>query len=176
MESYEDALDGIEFDDALGRINLEDRIDSYLLKYMLKWETKDSNTLLNMENLGSPFNYRLRAHVNGSDRERMADIPETFNYLMGLNVRTRRVYHDSDRRYLVYRGEMRESPGREVAVIWRDTKGWTEDNHKRDRQFVSEQRIAEGSDTVYVNSPSSIPGAEPVESIFHDRMFAQVHA
>ena len=176
MESYEDALDGIEFDDAAGRMNLEDRIEDYLLRYMLKWETKDSNTLLNVTNLDSPFDYRLRAHVNGSDRERTADVAETFNYLLGLNVRTRRVYHDDDRRYLVYRGETRESPGRVVTVIWRDTKGWTEDDHERDRQFIADQNLTTDSDTVYINSPSCIPGAKPVEPIFHDRMFAPVTA
>ena len=176
MESYEDALDGIEFDDDLGRMNLEDRMEDYFLKYMLNRETQNSQTLLNVENLSSPFNYRLRAHVNGNDRERNADVAETFNYLLGLNVRTRRAHHDGDRRYLVYRGETRESPGREVAVIWRDTKDWTEDDHERDRQFVAEQSLAEGADTVYVNSPSCIAGAKPLEPIFHDRMFAPVPA
>ena len=176
MESYEDALDGIEFDDDIGQMNLEDSIEDYLLRYMLKWETQNSNTLLNVENLSSPFDYRLRAHVNGSDRERTADVAETFNYLLGLNVRTRRVHQDGERRYLVYRGETRESPGREVAVIWRDTKGWTDDDHERDRRFVVEHGIAGDADTVYVNSPSCIAGAKPLEPIFHDRMFARVNA
>ena len=174
MESYEDALDGIEFDEAAGQMNLEDRMEDYLLRYMLKWETKDSNTLLNARNLGSPFDYRLRAHVNGNDRERNADVAETFNYLLGLNVRTRRVHRDGERRYLVYRGETREAPGREVAVIWRDTTEWTEDDHERDRQFVAERGLTEGADTVYVNSPSCIEGAKPVEPLFHNRMFAPV--
>ena len=42
LESYEDALDGIGFDEDAGRLNLEDGIDGYLLKYMLKWDTKRS--------------------------------------------------------------------------------------------------------------------------------------
>ena len=176
MESYEDTLDGIEFDDAAGRMNLEDRLDGYLLKYMLKWETRDSDTLLNTDKLNRPFDYRLRAHINGSARERTADVPETFNYLLGLKVRTRRVYYDGDRRYLVYRGETRESPGREVAVLWRDTEGWTEDDHERDRRFVADRNFVEGADTVYVNSPSIIPGAKAVEPMFHARMFAPVIA
>ncbi len=176
MESYEDALDGIEFDDNLGRMNLEDRIQDYLLKYMLKWETQNSQTLLNVENLGSPFDYRLRAHVNGGDRERNADVAETFNYLLGLNVRTRRVHYDGDTRYIVYRGETRESPGREVVVIWRDTKGWTVEDHELDRRFVAEHILADGYDTAYVNSPSCIAGTKPVEPIFHARMFAPVTA
>ena len=176
VESYEDALDGIEFDEAAGRMNLEDRLgDGYLLKYMLKWETKHSRTLLNVTDLDSPFDYRLRSHANGADRERRADVPETFNYLLGLNVRTRRVYHDGDRRYLVYRGETREAPGRETVVIWRDARGWSEQDHQRDRRFVAEQGLVPNGATVYVNQPSSIAGAKPVEPLFHARMFAGVN-
>ena len=100
MESYEDALDGIEFDDDIGRMKLEDRIDGYFLKYMLNRETQNSQTLLNVENLGSPFRLpppRPRQwQLTGSGTP---DIAETFNYLLGLNVRTRRVHHDGERRY-----------------------------------------------------------------------------
>ena len=84
LESYEDALNNIEFDDTTEQLKLRERIDDYLLKYMLKWETKRSHTLLNVEKLTSPFTYRLRIHVNGEIQERIADIPETFNYLLGL--------------------------------------------------------------------------------------------
>ena len=65
LESYEDALDSIEFDQQAGELELEDRIEGYLLNYMLKWETKDSETLLNPSKLAAPFDYRLRVHANG---------------------------------------------------------------------------------------------------------------
>ena len=171
LESYEDALDGIRFDDEAGRLNLDERIDGYLLKYMLKWETKQSETLLNAAKLTRPFSYRLRGHANGETRERTADVAETFAYLLGLNVRTRRVYDDG-RRYVVYRGETREAPGREVAVVWRETEGWTQDDFARDRQFVAESGLADGADTLYVNGNSVIPGAKSIEPLFKARMFA----
>ena len=174
LESYEDALDGIGFDEEAGRLNLEERIDGYLLKYMLKWETKQSETLLNAAKLTRPFDYRLRAHASGVTRERTADVPETFAYLLGLNVRTRRAYNDNGRRYLVYRGETRDAPGRSVAVVWRETDGWTQDDFARDRQFVAERELAEGAETVYINGDSVIPGAKPVEPLFKARMFAGV--
>ena len=176
LESYEDTLDGIEFDDASGQLQLGEWFDDYLLKYMLHWETKDSATLLNVSNLTSPFTYRLRVHVNGTKRERTVDLPETFNYLLGLNVRTRRTYDDNGRRYLVYRGETRERPGRPVAVIWRETKGWSEQDFARDRQFVIEQQMTEDGDAVYVNGDSCIPDAKAIEPIFKERMFAAVNA
>ena len=172
LESYEDALDGIGFDEDAGRLNLETRIDGYLLKYMLRWETKQSDTLLNAAMLTRPFDYRLRVYAQGETRERTADVAETFNYLLGLNVRTRRVYDDDGRRYLVYRGETREAPGRSVAVIWRETEGWTDEDFARDRKFVGEKVLDGGADTVYVNGNSVIPGAKAIEPLFKARMFA----
>ena len=176
LESYEDALDGIGFDDEAGQLRLEESIDGYLLKYMLKWETKNSETLLNAAKLTSPFDYRLQSHASGETRERTADVAETFAYLLGLDVRTRQVHYDDGRRYLVYRGETREAPGREVAVVWRTTEGWTQDDFARDRQFVDGLKSVKDADVVYVNGDSVIPGAKPVEPIFKARMFAGVHA
>ena len=172
LESYEDALDGIAFDDDAGRMDLQS-IEGYLLKYMLKWETKHSETLLNAAKLTRPFDYRLRANANGVTRERTADVPETFAYLLGLNVRKRQVCHDGGRRYLVYRGETRDAPGRSVAVIWRKTEGWTQEDFARDRKFVKAQGFTD-ADAVYVNGDSVIPNAKAVEPIFKKRMFAGV--
>ena len=174
VESYEDALNNIAFDDAATQLKLEDRFDDYLIKYMLQWETKDSETLLNVVKIASPFTYRLRVHTNGETQERTADIPETFNYLLGLNVRTRRVYEDEGRRYVVYRGETRDAPGREVAVIWRKTEGWERSDFDRDRRFVAEQGLIDDVAVVYVNGDSCIPGAITVEPMFKARMFAEV--
>ena len=150
--------------------------DDYLLKYMLNWETKHSETLLNVEKLVSPFSYQLNIHVDGQTRARTADVPETFNYLLGLIVRTRRVYDDGGRRYLVYHGETRETPGQAVAVIWRDTAGWGRTDFERDKQFVAENDLAESADVIYVNGDSFIPNARPLEPLFKSRMFAGVHS
>ena len=176
LESYEDALDGIGFDEEAGQLDLEDRIDGYLLKYMLRWETKQSETLLNAAKLTRPFDYRLRTHANGEARERTADVAETFNYLLGLNVSTRRVYDDDGRRYLVYRGETREAPGHSVAVVWRETEGWKQEDFARDRSFVDEQGLVEDGDVVYVNGDSCIPGAKAIEPVFKARMFSSASA
>ena len=174
LESYEDALDSIAFDDEAEQLKLEEQFDDYLIKYMLQWETKGSATLLNVAKLARPFTYRLRVHTNGETQERTADVPETFNYLLGLNIRTRRVYEDEGRRYLVYRGETRDAPGLDVVVIWRETEGWEQADFARDRQFVDKQGLADGAAKVYVNGDSCIPGAIAVESVFEKWMFAEV--
>ena len=176
LESYEDALDSIEFGESAGQLPLADPSDEYLLKYMLSWETRDSATLLNPSKLTSPFTYRLRVHANGEKRERKVDLPETFNFLLGLKVKTRKVHDDEGRRYLVLHGETREAPGREVAVIWRETKGWTQDDFARDRDFVAKQNLRGDAETVYVNGDSCIPNVKPIEPMFKARMFAGVDA
>ena len=99
------------------------QFEDYLLRYMLEFETRDSETLLNVAKLESLFLYTLLVHRDGETREQPVDLPETFDYLIGLHVTTRRVYHDGDRRYLVYRGSNERS---DVVIIWRDTKGWTQ--------------------------------------------------
>ena len=175
LESYEDALDSIEFDGGSGQLPLVDPAEEYLLKYMLSWETKDSDTLLNAAKLASPFSYRLRVHANGEKQERAVDLPETFNYLIGLKVQKREVFNDDGRRYLVLQGGTRNAPDHRVAVIWRETEGWTEDDFARDRDFVAEHNLIGDADTVYVNGDSAIPGAKPIEPMFKARMFAAVN-
>ena len=175
LESYEDALDSIRFAQDDGQLAFAEANDEYLLKYMLGWETRESETLLNPVLLTQPFSYRLRVHVNGAQQERPVDLPETFNNLLGLNVRKRETYDDNGRRYLVYQGETRAALGRKVAVIWRETEGWTEADFARDRNFVDQQAIAGDAETVYVNGDSCIANAKPIEPMFKARMFASVN-
>ena len=169
LESYEDALNNIDFDEVSQQKALQ--FDDYLLKYMLRWETRRSETLLNVEKLSKPFSYQLNIHSDGETRQNMADIAETFNYLIGLHVQTRRVHYDEDRRYLVYRGHIDH---RRVAVIWRETEDWRKANFERDRDFVYNQKLTEDADDVYVNGDSLIREAKALEPLFKRRMFAGV--
>ncbi len=113
LESYEDALNNLTFDEESGQKARELFGDEYLLRSMLTWEGKKSETFLDVGKLQSPFSYKLRLHRDGEAREPPVDLPETFAYLIGLDVATRRVSHDGDRRYLVYRGTTRD--GRYLA-------------------------------------------------------------
>ena len=171
LESYEDALNNISIDKAAGQQAM--KFDDYLLNYMLQWETKRSETLLNVESLARPFDYKLHIHNNGETSEKIVDLPETFNYLLGLHVQTRRTCHDEGRRYLVYRGQLGQ---RQVVVLWRETEGWQKEEMERDKQFVSEQKLTEDADEVYVNGDSFIPNAKSLDPVFKARMFAPMSA
>lgn len=171
LESYEDTLNNLIFDEESGQKALELFGDDYLLHYMLKWETRKSETLLDVEKLQTPFSYKLRIYRDGEIREHSVDLPETFNYLLGLDVETRRVYDDNGRRYLVYRGHLRN--GHTTAVIWRETTGWTKDDYKRDADFITTQKLIADTDEVFINGDSFVPGARSLDPVFKERMFGK---
>ncbi|NIM06339.1 MAG: site-specific DNA-methyltransferase [Armatimonadetes bacterium] len=171
LESYEDALNNIAFDTAAGKKALELFGEDYLLRYMLDFETRDSETLLNAAKLESPFSYALSIHRDGQTSEQPVDLPETFNYLIGLHVKTRKAYNDGDRRYLVYRGSNERA---NVVVIWRATKGWEKADFERDKKFVLEQKLTEGADEIFVNGDSFIPDAKALDPLFKRLMLGGV--
>lgn len=171
LEAYEDALGNIQVDASSGQGALS--FDDYLIQYMLKWETRKSETLLNVERLAKPFSYKLIVAKGDDTVEKVVDLPETFNYLLGLHVSTRKVYDDDGRRYLVYHGRIDH---RRIAVIWRATEGWQKKDLERDKKFVAEQKLAEGVDEVFVNGDSFIPNAKALEPVFKARMFSSVEA
>jgi len=174
LESYEDALNNLTFEEQSGQQALQLFRDDYLLSYMLRWETRHSETLLNVEKLQAPFSYKLHLHCDGESRERTVDLPETFAYLLGLDVQTRRVYDDGGRRYLVYRGALRN--GRTVLILWRDITGWGVEDYEREAAFAAQQKLTAGADEIYVNGDSRIPGARSLDPIFKERMFATMEA
>jgi len=174
LESYEDALNNITFQEESGQQMLHMFGDEYLLGYMIKWEAKESETLLDVDKLQTPFDYKLHIRRDGETRIQAVDLPETFSYLLGLDVETRKVYNNNGRRYLVYRGNTRE--GKKVAVIWRETKNWKLEDYETDAEFVKGQKMAEGADEIFVNGDSCIANAQSLDGIFKARMFAGMEA
>ena len=163
IESYEDALDNIEFSGDAAPLPFDD----YEARYMLQWESKECATFANGARLNSPFSYSLRRA--GAQKTAIADLPETFNYLVGLRLCRRRVLSRGKRRYLVDRGVLR---GKQTAVVWRDTSGWKAADYKADRDFVAGIDLTQGAEVIYTNGDSRIEGAQSLNSIFRKRMFA----
>jgi adenine-specific DNA-methyltransferase len=135
---------------------------------MLGFETKASETLLNVASLDSPFDYSLHRH--GKDKPLLADLTETFNYLLGLHVASRHVYQANGTRYLIYRGHVH---GKHTVVLWRTTRGWGTKEFEADKEFVSKHKLTEGAEEIFVNSDSFIPGARSIDPIFKRSMFSQ---
>lgn len=164
LESYDDSLDNITFNQTKDLPLFQ--IDDYVLSYMLNFETKDSETFLNVSKLDSPFDYKLHRH--GTDEPLPVDLPETFNYLIGLHVRTRRVYENNGTRYLVYRGKSKE---RETVIIWRTTRGWGQKEFEADHKFIEKEKLTEGAEDIFVNTDSFVSGARSLDPVFKRLMF-----
>ena len=97
LESYEDTLNNLEPRrtdeqqsalDASRRQGSDDFREQYLLRYMLDVETRGNPSLLDVAAFTDPTSYRLKVKRPGSDesREVTVDLPETFNWLIGLTV------------------------------------------------------------------------------------------
>ena len=162
IESYEDALNNIEFTERENSFFEED-----LLGYLLGGETRESLTFLNVSELKKPFSYQLSIVKDMQTQTQTVDLPETFNYLLGLSVQTRQCLHDNDRRYLIYKGTLRQQL---VVVIWRETAGWEQEDWEQDYRFIQEHELTAGVDKVYVNT-NSITEAEPLDPLFKQLMF-----
>ena len=167
IESYEDALNNIEFTEPKHENLL---LEEHPLSYMLESDTMGSPTLLNVAKLENPFSYQLTIVKDMQKRPQTVDLPETFNYLLGLFVNTRHCYFDNDRRYLVYKGTVEH---KYVVIIWRETAGWKEEDWERDCRFIEEHKMAEDATEVYVNTNSIVPEAVPLDPIFKRLMFSK---
>jgi len=172
LESYEDALNNLAIegraDDllALGPDVQED----YLLRYMLDVETRGS--LLNLDRFVDPFSATLRIYnrETGAAEPKPIDLPETFNYLLGLRVREM-MMRDG---FLTIEGE--NPAGETVLVIWRNVQ--EKDNAALDAFVTGTLRI-NTADTeykaIYINGDTTLNDPHKkimlTEEVFHNLMF-----
>ncbi|WP_028315152.1 DNA methyltransferase [Desulfatibacillum aliphaticivorans] len=92
LESYEDTLNNLVFDDNPVRGKAIESNPSlkedYMLRYLLDVETRGSQSLLNIDAFADPCAYALVVKKPGSDEQvkQHIDLIETFNYLLGLRL------------------------------------------------------------------------------------------
>ncbi len=155
LEQYEDTLDNLEIREPEGeQIDLS-LSDEYLLRYFIDLETRENSSLLNIEKLKTPFSYKLKVNLEevGEPREVIVDLPETFNYLLGLKVKKMKV-RNQRRKYLFISGQ---KGSQEIAVVWRDYNDhWTEDDYNTDRDFIMEQLKDWEPQIVYINGQNNL--------------------
>ena len=169
LEQYEDTLENIEFEKQDEKQqDILSQLQDYIIKYMLDWETKQSNTFLNLEKLKNPFDYKLKILENYQQKEVRVDIIETFNYLLGLNVRKYKVLQDNGRKYVFVFGE---KEGKRITIIWRNMKDIDFEKDKR----VIEDCIEEfNPDEIYINGDAVVKNFKPIEPLFKSLMFERV--
>jgi adenine-specific DNA-methyltransferase len=163
LEQYEDTLLNIEFIEP--RSNVKDSKD-YKLRYMLDYETRDSNVFLNLDLLENPHDYKLKIEENGKIREVGVDLVETFNYIAGIHVNSIYLKIDGNIKYIFVKGRRDE---RSVLVVWRNKP--ESFNPEQDKEFVEQEIANDVYDEVLVNGNSLIRGAKSIDVIFKEEMF-----
>lgn len=102
LESYEDTLNNIVFDNQSADSSIRDKAEKrsrvmqgnaslredYMLRYLLDVETRGSQSLLNIDKVADPTAYTLKVKKPGSDEQvtKNIDLIETFSYLIGFRL------------------------------------------------------------------------------------------
>ena len=179
LESYEDTLDSLEVTPpskghtaflAANPALAED----YRLRYMLGLEASGSVCLLGKE-FSDPFAYTISIVRNGLRREVPVDLPETFNFLIGLRVESRRRIDG----VLATTGT--DTKGHRCLILWRNTDDT--DCYALDDWFERHRDQFDGPvNIIYVNGDQTLnalqlPGeswiAKSIEPIFRELMFGE---
>ena len=118
LESYEDTLDSLELaPPSQGQTELlaanPALAEDYRLRYALGVETAASASLLG-SHFNDPFAYTLTMLRDGARRAAVVDLPETFNFLLGLRPVSRRRIEG------VLAIEGSDAEGRHCLILWRN--------------------------------------------------------
>ncbi|BCM54245.1 site-specific DNA-methyltransferase [Escherichia coli] len=162
LQSNKDTLNNISL--AKKNIDLLDllspeAVDDYVLKYMLESESKDS--LLNIDNFKKPFNYEMDIATDsaGATERKNIDLVETFNYLIGLHVKS--IESNIERGYVRVEGTL--PTGERTLILWRDCDkiGYEELNKYANRfdLYAKENTF----DVIYINGDHNLPTAFTVD-------------
>jgi adenine-specific DNA-methyltransferase len=179
LEQYEDTLNNLELPrEQEGHLAWERFGDEYLLRYMLDFETQGSPCLLNLEQFQDPFAYKLKVQEGDEIKERMVDLVETFNYLLGIHVKKMRQFQDNGR---LYRAVLGEKDGKRIVIVWRPLVGLNGNKTalRRDQRFIEgtvlPTLLGEGKkpDRLLVNGICYVPDAEPIEPEFKRLMWKE---
>ena len=167
LEQYEDSLENIANDLKPDELLLYTEIDDYLIKYMIDWESNDSNIFLNPDNLQDPFNYKLYITKDYKQQLVNIDLIETFNYLFGLHVKKyyKKVYDD-----IQYVAVLGEKEGKTYVIIWRPTKNI---NVEKDKENINDilKNINIDVDEIYVNTDAILDRSfNVIDSLFKNLM------
>jgi adenine-specific DNA-methyltransferase len=156
LESYEDTLNNLELKRTGAQQSLLEQHPAfrqdYILHYMLDVESRGSASLLNIDRFEDPFSYQLNIATGtaGETRPTAVDLVETFNYLIGLRVKT--IDHIGGVRVITGINPQNER----VLILWRNTKelgnNALEDWFRKQGYNTKDQEF----DVIYVNGDNHL--------------------
>lgn len=127
--------------------------DDYLMRYMLEVETRGS--LLSVGDFRKPFDYTLNIAVDsaGAYEPRKVDLVETFNYLIGLTVKT--IDIQLKQGFVAVEGTL--PTGEKTLVLWRDCDLLGYDDLTRLCDKLAINPADSEFEVVYINGDHNIP-------------------
>ena len=139
--------------------------DPYRLSYLVRLPLDASASLLNLEALNHPFDYRIEVLTGNGPKSQTVDLVETFNYLYGLHVQRLETWvNPVDSRH--YRAVLAKDKKRQkVLVLWRDMDGY---DPVIERRFLEAKlrELAVSFDECLINSDTATPGFRSLDGIF----------
>ena len=173
LESYEDTLNNLELKRTEAQQSLLEKYaafrEDYMLHYMLDVESRGSASLLNIDRFEDPFNYKLNIATGtvGETKPTVVDLVETFNYLIGLRVKTM----DDVRGVRVVTGL--NPQGERVLILWRKTKEL--DNEALDEWFRKQGYNTKDQeyDVIYVNGDNNLENLRKADQTWKVRLIEE---
>ena len=178
LESYEDTLDSLELtrpDSAQQDMLVKNPalLEDYQLRYALG-EESSSSACLSGKNFIDPFTYTLSVVRDGVRGEVPVDLPETFNFLIGLRSEARRNVED----VLMITGV--DAEGRRCLILWRNQEEM--DTSVLDDWFTNNRENFGAQDIIYTNGDHTLNAlkqrneswtARSIEPVFRELMFKE---
>ena len=169
LEQYEEALENIAFTASKDAQQQALEFDRYIPKYMLEFETKNSQTLVNTEAMKDPWDYKLKVWDGFTyDTEQAVDLVETFNYLIGLHMQKCITKEINGNKYQFVYGH--NNANKNILVVWRSVKDWTIEDYKADSEALKAELKNYTYDLLYINEQAHIEGYQPIEEVFKNKM------
>ncbi|PUE28048.1 site-specific DNA-methyltransferase [Limnohabitans sp. Jir61] len=158
LESYEDTLNNL----ALSRSTTQESLlksmskeaqQDYLLRYLLDVESRGS--LLSVTDFKNPFDFKLKLSIDsaGAFEERHVDLVETFNYLIGLNVK--HIDMKLEMGFATVSGKLPN--GEKALIVWRDSEQVDYEKLNRLCEKLAINPADSEFDVVYINGDHNIP-------------------
>ena len=173
LESYEDTLNNLELKRTEAQQSLleqhADFREDYMLRYMLDVESRGSASLLNIDRFEDPFHYTLNIATGsaGETKPAVVDLVETFNYLIGLRVKT--IDHIGGVRVVTGLNPQ----GERVLILWRKTKEL--DNDALDKWFAKQGYNTKDQeyDVIYVNGDNNLENLRKADQTWKVRLIEE---
>ncbi len=171
LEQYEEALENIALSADEKALQQALQFDQYLPKYFLAFESRGSQTLVNVEAMQNPWDYKLKIWNGFNYDEKVAvDLVETFNYLIGLHAHKIIVKENLGQQYFFVSGKNNDE--RKILVVWRNVKGWGKEDFVKDADFLKKELEKFDHEMLYLNGQSLLEGAQLIEEVFKRKMIA----